>query len=563
MSGDDEDREYREELTVHWRVNAEDLPAEDGYEDGYADGPEPVGDDADDGLGIFDLDEPSPVEEEPADAPGTDLVLVPRDEQPPIEVYEKSRRHLRPRLRRPSRHAMVPLGLVVLLALGVGAAEWLPGGEREAAARNVDVASVQRWCPPAPPGSALVAASLPSGRSTGKPVLAAGPIAGLPILPLAVDASTLVNTPVPDAHPLVRASGPLAAGFQATEVSRTGGLAVTACGTPDTEAYYLGGRAFGDGAVTVQIANVDSSSAEFELAFWGGRGAIGVPGYSDVVMDPHTTRTVALKGLPAGADLLGLRVRALTGRVASAVYTSQPTHGEEWLPRIARLGNDLLLPGYAAGTPGRSVLLLNPGDAPVTVAVTGVSTGGEDPVAGLQNLSVPANSTRQVDLSGMPADASAVRLHASAPVAAAALADAGRDFALTGPADRLTGPGVVGPATTANGAAVRLVLMARGGEAWVRIRPLAVAGRPAPAPVETRVPADGATVVDPARVLGIAPGGPVPCAVEPVSGKGRVYAAVVFVEGNGAALAALPVTAAELRVAARPVRRDPAASLPY
>jgi hypothetical protein len=558
---DDEDREYREELTVHWRVNADDLPA-DG--DGYDDEPEPVEDEADEpDEEPFLLDLDAPAEAESADAPGTDLVLVPRADEPPIEVYEKSRRHLRPRLRRPSRQALVPLGLVVLLALGVGAAELLPGGEREAAATNVDVASVQRWCPPAPAGSALVAASLPSGRSTGKPVLAAGPIAGLPILPLAVDASTLVATPVPEAHPLVRASGPLAAGFQATEVSRNGGLAVTACGTPDTEAYYLGGRASGDGTVTVQIANVDSSGAEFELAFWGSRGAIGVPGYSDVVMEPHSTRTVVLKGLPDGADVLGLRVRALTGRVASAVYTSQPNHGQEWLPRIAKLGNDLLLPGYPADTQGRSALVLNTGETPVTVAVTAVTQGGDDPVAGLQNLTVPANSTRLVDLAGMPADAAAVRLHASAPVAAAGLADAGRDFALTGPAERLTGPGVVGPATTANGAVIRLVLAARGGDAWVRIRPLAVAGRAAPAPVETHVPADGATVVDPARVLGIAPGGPVPCAVEPVRGKGRVYATVVFVEGNGAALAALPVTAAEVRVAARPVRRDPAASLPY
>src|SRR5690348_13914562 len=138
MSGDDEEEyEYgdyregpREELTVHWQVNADDLPPEeddefDGGDGGEGDGEPAVEEERPAAESTFlDLDMPDAPDAPDGQGPGTDLVLVPREAESPAETGRKPRRLLR----RPDRRAALPLGLVVLLAAGVGATELLPGG---------------------------------------------------------------------------------------------------------------------------------------------------------------------------------------------------------------------------------------------------------------------------------------------------------------------------------------------------------------------------------------------------------------------------------------------------
>lgn len=205
-----------------------------------------------------------------------------------------------------------------------------------------------------------------------------------------------------------------------------------ACGTATASSLILL-----DDAAThdLLLVNPDAAAVAVNLTFTGPKGPRSVAGARGIVVQPKSSRVVPMEVL-AGSGFAGVQVATDSGRVlavARPVTTDTPG-----VVAAQTAASDLVLPAVAAKSTRTTMYLSNPGTVAATVDVAGLTASGRLPLAGAQQVSVPASSTIELDLTqAVAGEAMALAISSDHPIGASA--------AVTTPG----GPRWVEPAATA------------------------------------------------------------------------------------------------------------------
>lgn len=175
-----------------------------------------------------------------------------------------------------------------------------------------------------------------------------------------------------DVPPLIaRASGPVAPGFSASQVTRnTAGqrrsLSGTPCLEPGTEFWFAGTGSTEARFTSLYLINPESSSAQVDIELFGPSGRIELPGQDKVVLTPGQRVVRVMQAMIPGQEQLVVRVIARVGRVAAAMYDQQhdgrSPRGADWIPGAREAASQLVVPGVPGGSGERTLYLFAPGD---------------------------------------------------------------------------------------------------------------------------------------------------------------------------------------------------------
>ncbi|HEX2312448.1 MAG TPA: DUF5719 family protein [Thermomonospora sp.] len=432
------------------------------------------------------------------------------------------------------RYATAGLVLVAVLALYGVAALSRPSGEGTVhSGSSVPVSEAVLACPGTREGRVSVLTPATQGSAGRADVTSMADGQALvsltrPGVPWSRDVED-----APDAY-MVRATGAMAAGLAAERTTYYGkgddrGLAATRCAAPATDTRFLGPGPLDAERVEVYLTNLDAQPAMVDLTALSGEGPLDTADGHGISVSPHSTRVVRLGDGAEGmgeivttAQLLALRVRATTGRVAAAVRVRvDEEKGVDWLPAAGAPATSLMIPGIPGGPGARRLLIAVPGQEDARIRVQVMTPTGAFAPEGRDTLDVPAGTVMPFDLqralSGKPA---AVRLAANRPILAGFTAERGDDVAYGTSTAHLAGAGGV---VADNRFTSSLLLTAPGRAATVRVMTVGARGRTQ----DVRV-ASGRTVE--VKLAGDDEGHGV--IVVPLPGSGPVHAARVMATGR-------------------------------
>lgn len=359
---------------------------------------------------------------------------------------------------------------------------------------TVPVSSTVLVCPDAAPfgvASATVVTAV-------APLLEALPSAAeqpLTVGPLEADASPLASvdtrgpaatvdgtdgTDGPDGigRPLaVRASGALAPGLAATQVSTVRGGEVTGvagatCGRATTEAWFTGlGTELGH-RPRLSLINPEQTAAEADVVLYGPDGPIDAPALLDVVIPPGASVSFELDAVAPDLEQLAVEVRVQIGRVTAGIRDVRvdglDSLGVDWVPPSVPPATRTVVPGVSGGSGPRLLQVLAPGDLDTRVQLRLFTPTGAITPSGLEEIEVLAGTVHEVDLAEVTGgEVSAVELTSDQPLIAGirVVGDLStpQEMAYTTGAAPLDGPAVATDVRAGDGWAAQLVLTADDG----------------------------------------------------------------------------------------------------
>lgn len=266
-----------------------------------------------------------------------------------------------------------------------------------------------------------------------------------------------------------RGSG--AAGFFAGTAPKSGGggLVVGSCPGVVDDAWLAGLGSGGKHFSTLILTNLADSPAAVDLTLWGPKGRIDAVGSEGVVVKPSSVRRIRLDELAAGEPELAMHVHRRRGSLSAVVNDSSTSVSSGTEPVSATLSprRSQVVGGLVADAAGRTLVLVNPGDTTARVAVKVIGPKNTFTPSGLDQVKVPARSTRSVTVPRSAGSAAqALRLTSDQPVAATVrMAPTDKDYAYAEAVPALGGPAIVPIGLGARVGAPRLVLTAPDGAA--------------------------------------------------------------------------------------------------
>ncbi len=228
----------------------------------------------------------------------------------------------------------------------------------------------------------------------------------------------------------VTATGALAGATVAAERVRLGGkaraLLGTTCGSASMSSWLVGGGAQAGRRERVLLVNPGAVAASVDLAVLGAKGPVSSANGVGVVVAPRSRRVVALDAIAGSERAPVVHVRSF-GAAVYAVLT------DSWLDGLVPRGADAT---GATAPPAREQVMTGvsvDGPAAVRIAVPGVDAAsvqvrvltpsGPRAVPSGGQLRLAGGSTRDLDLSGLPAGSYAVQVRSTVPVVAGALVE--------------------------------------------------------------------------------------------------------------------------------------------
>lgn len=186
------------------------------------------------------------------------------------------------------------------------------------------------------------------------------------------------------------------------------------CGTPATSGIVL---VPDPSTVELLLVNTDPTEAAVDLTLLGPEGEVAAVGARGIALAPGVSRRVALSVLaPAGP--LGVVFDASQGRVA--VMATGVEGRPALVSPMTTVATEHLLAGAPAGATATRLLVTNPHEDRVDIALEGLGPAGPYVPAVAESLSIPAMTTVTVDLTApLAGEATAVRVTAPEAVGAA------------------------------------------------------------------------------------------------------------------------------------------------
>lgn len=349
------------------------------------------------------------------------------------------------------RRALLAIGLVTAVVLALAAASVVPVQRPSTtAAPDDDRARVGLVCPVVPGASEATAVAAGSPQAA----LARAALAA-PERTTAIDGTLAVLSGRTD--PLI-VSAPrqdeLSASSRASsEAGEDRGLSMVSCDRVATTAWFAGIGSGTDAIAEVELINADAQDASVDITVYGPEGRVNSPGSRGLIVDAHSRRVVPLGPVFSQEHPVSLKVATSSGRVAAVVKQrlradGQPA-GADWLPAAAEPATTVVVPGVPAGTGGRDLVVVNPGERTASVALQVLGADGPTAVPGFETIDLPPQTSRSIPLSGALAESPAgLLLSSEQPVTGAVLSGNGgasgaQDFSTQVATTALSGPGVL------------------------------------------------------------------------------------------------------------------------
>ncbi|AXT85726.1 hypothetical protein C6I20_11360 [Aeromicrobium sp. A1-2] len=279
-----------------------------------------------------------------------------------------------------------------------------------------------------------------------------------------------------------RGSG--AVGFFAGTASKKGGggLVVGSCPGVVDDAWLMGLGSGGKHFSTLILTNLADTPAAVDLTLWGPKGEIDAVGSEGIVVKPSSVRRIRLDELAAGEAELAMHVHRRRGSL-SAVVTDSATsvfQGTEQVSATLSPRRAQVVGGVVKDSSGRTLLLLNPGTTTARVGVQVIGPKNTFAPSGLDQIKVPAGSTRSIPVpKSAGSDSLALRLTSDQPVSASVrMAPGNKDYAYAEASLPLTGPAIVPIEVGSNIGAPRLLLTATGSTATADVEAFDKSMRP-------------------------------------------------------------------------------------
>jgi len=345
-----------------------------------------------------------------------------------------------------------------------------------------------------------------------------------------------------------RASGPV--GFFAGTAPKKGGggLVVGSCPGVVDDAWLLGLGSGGKHFSTLILTNLADTPAAVDLSLWGPKGKIDAVGSEGIVVKPSSVRRIRLDDLAAGEPELAMHVHRRRGSLSAVVNDSATTVFSGTEPVSATLSprRNQVIGGVVQGANGRTLMLLNPGDATARVTVTVIGAKNTFAPSGLEQIKVRPGTTRSITMpKSAGGGAQALRLTSDEPISATVrLAPTAKDYAYAEAVPALPGPAIVPVEVGPKIGAPRLLLTAPGRAATAKVQAYDASMRPL-ASSDVAIKAGTTTWVkleapDAAYFV--------------VTPHGKVVAAATYVKGDGiSSLALTPAPVTVLSPQVRPV----------
>ncbi|WP_022910831.1 DUF5719 family protein [Aestuariimicrobium kwangyangense] len=242
--------------------------------------------------------------------------------------------------------------------------------------------------------------------------------------------STAVSATAPITAPVIvtqnQASGVLPPGVN---LSSPTGRSFAACSEPaSTSAVQVPDPSVAD----LLLVNPDKTQAVVNLALSSVNGSLTTAGSRGLTIPPGQVRVVPISVLAPGSDPVTVVQTATQGRV---VMVSRTIDGAVDQLAATQPAAEVVLPGIVAGSTSTRLVLGNPGETRTQVTVKAMNGRGEYVPVGTENVTVDAQSSVQLDLTGaLEGEATSLHLTADQPIVATAEVRVGNDTAMVGSA---------------------------------------------------------------------------------------------------------------------------------
>ncbi len=479
----------------------------------------------------------------------------------------------------------------------------LSAGSAPTAPRSVPVTSVTRVCPApgaqfsrgggiavmASPGSSGPASSGPAvavvtrlaalGRTSAGPAVLGITKAGTPRLATVnVDrttraeagpkgkpsATTVVSTAV-QGGVVVQASGALARGLDVEQTAGTN-LPTAACSSPGTDFWFTGPGQRTAGRIQVYLMNPSGQVADANVEMFTDAGPLQDATDNGITVPPHGMIVQSLAPVLGNSRSLALHVRTSVGQVAAAVQESTNTGQGAWLPAAQAPSTHLVIPGLPAAAGSRDLYLSVPGVKDANVSVSAVTSRGTYEPTGAGGIDIPGGSATEISLPSLAGIPAALKLTASAPIAATIMIPGGTNGSpgsFTAAAPAIEEQGVIADNVTGAGRASALILSAPHATARVSVAQISSAGS-ARRTQAVQISSGKSALVALKALPGVPRGTPFAVVISPLEGSGPVYAGrVISASGTGGALQSLlPVASSLITIPLPPVRNEAFSAAP-
>ena len=271
-----------------------------------------------------------------------------------------------------------------------------------------------------------------------------------------------------------RASGPV--GFFAGTAPKKGGggLVVGSCPGVVDDAWLLGLGSGGKHFSTLILTNLADTPAAVDLSLWGPKGKIDAVGSEGIVVKPSSVRRIRLDELAAGEPELAMHVHRRRGSLSAVVNDSSTSVFSGTEPVAATLAprRKQVVGGLVQGAEGRTLMMVNPGQATARVDVKVIGAKNTFTPSGLDQIKVRAGSTRSVTVpKSAGSGAQALELTSDQPISATVrIAPGDKDYAYAEAVPALSGPAIVPVEVVPKIGVPRLLLTAPEGAASVDVQ---------------------------------------------------------------------------------------------
>ena len=279
-----------------------------------------------------------------------------------------------------------------------------------------------------------------------------------------------------------RASGPV--GFFAGTAPKAGGggLVVGSCPGVVDDAWLLGLGSGGKHFSTLILTNLADTPAAVDLSLWGPKGKIDAVGSEGIVVKPASVRRIRLDELAAGESELAMHVHRRRGSLSAVVNDTSTAvfRGTEPVSATLSPRRSQVVGGVAPGAGGRTLMIVNPGRDTARVTVKVIGPKNTFTPSGLEQVKVPAGSTRSIAVpKSAGAGTQALRLTSDQPISASVrIAPGSKDYAYAEAVPALSGAAIVPVEVGPKIAAPRLVLTAPGRAATADVQAYDASMRP-------------------------------------------------------------------------------------
>lgn len=250
-----------------------------------------------------------------------------------------------------------------------------------------------------------------------------------------------------DEAAVVRGEDDLAPGLVAAR-SGTAPLAAVDCPAPSAELWFTGVGAGARHSSVLELVNATAGPAVADVQVLDGTGLVDAPDLRGVLVPGGETRRLVLAQLIPRTGDLALRVTTSRGRLTAAVEDTEDRLGSstpttDWLGSQAAPAATSTLLGITGGAGRRTLVLANPGDDELRVAVKVVTADSVFAPKGLREVRVAPRSTTRVGLTdelrtAVADGAYGLQVGATGPVTATLRSVVDDDLSVSAPADVVT-----------------------------------------------------------------------------------------------------------------------------